>query len=207
MMPRLKEGDRIMNVAKNAANTCPGLKAGDRGDVRVLEPLRGVLQGLPLAERSLIALRYGAEMGDEEIGGAMGWHRDAVARRVGIALAHLQRRLRRAGAHHAEQRLNAELLRDAVCGGIAIPSGLRERVIERVRRLAEAEELKGAGTVCRTRTAARVAQAGSNASSVTGGIGGLPERKVHGPSADTIRVVLIMITAGLSAAAIWRLLL
>jgi hypothetical protein len=104
------------------------------------EALREAVIELPLQDRVLIALRYGADLGDEQIASDTGWTPASIARRSRIVANGLCRRLGRVGAAPARRTLNAGLLRDAICGGISTPPGLHERVLARIQRQGQCEK-------------------------------------------------------------------
>ncbi|MCK6474024.1 MAG: RNA polymerase sigma factor [Planctomycetes bacterium] len=106
-------------------------------DGEVLDALRRHVAKLPDVQRQIVALYYGGGLTQEEIAQEMDLQQRAVSRRLHEALEALRGQLSKAGLTAAVPMLAVEGqgggLFAALTQGEAVPAGLRERVLERVR--------------------------------------------------------------------------
>lgn len=114
------------NVMPASNATSP--ETAEQGEL--LSALRSALDRLPLPERQVVALHFGAELSQEEIGAALGATQQAISYRLKRALETLRENLARAGFAAAAPWLGAAGLHQALTSGLEAPAGLRERVLE-----------------------------------------------------------------------------
>ncbi len=105
----------------------------------LLRMLRSVLHELPAPDRQLLALHFGAEMTQQEIGTALAMPQQTVSFKIKKLLDDLRGRLSVAGFAVLAPALLAESISKAICSGVPAPHGLpapdvaktRERMVPR----------------------------------------------------------------------------
>ena len=115
-------------------------ETGDKVDTSVehdelMTILNSQLERLPELERQLLALYYGAEATETEIGKMLVIPQQTISRKLHEALEHLRANLTKAGVAAVVPLMCAENLSDAIMNGTQCPSGMTERLIERLKTL------------------------------------------------------------------------
>lgn len=135
------EGNRI--VRKQRLSPAPETPAAPE-DTEELVALRASVAQLPERQRTLLALYFGAEMSQEEIGQHLAMPQSSVSRSIQDLLDQLRGSLGRAGLAAAAPLLGAEQMQAAVLGGESAPAGLFERILSRLAYAGRSASVKAA---------------------------------------------------------------
>lgn len=118
--------ERIERVARDSN---PSEKA-EREEL--LEALRRAMEKMPLFDRQVLALHFGAGMSQEEAGASLSVSQPAIAMRIEKALTFLRGRLSRGGFAAAAPLIDAAALSEAMSSSHEVPPGLHEHVLGRI---------------------------------------------------------------------------
>lgn len=135
------EGNRI--VRKQRLAPAPETPAAPE-DNEELVALRVSVAQLPERQRTLLALYFGAEMSQEEIGKHLAMPQSTVSRSIQDLLDQLRGSLARAGLAAAAPVLGAEQMQAAMLGGEPAPAGLLEGLLSRLADAGRSASVKAA---------------------------------------------------------------
>ncbi|MCK6470282.1 MAG: RNA polymerase sigma factor [Planctomycetes bacterium] len=138
------EGNRV--VRKQRLMPAPEMQNAPAvpEDSEELVALRASVAQLPERQRTLLALYFGAEMSQEEIGKHLAMPQSSVSRSIQDLLEQLRGSLGRAGLAAAAPVLGAEQMQAAVLGGEAAPAGLLEGILARLADAGRSVSVKAA---------------------------------------------------------------
>ncbi len=100
-----------------------------------LEAIRRQVESLPVLDRSLLALHYAGELSPKEIADGMSLSTNTVTARIRQSLEVVTVNLRHQGVRLPGPILPPDYLVAAICTGVPVPNGLREKVLGAVARL------------------------------------------------------------------------
>ena len=127
LQKRRRERNRVQRLPEEmAAPYLPPAAALEHEEV--LAALRKTLARLPVNDRCLLALYYGAALSQEEIGKSLDMPQRTVSLRIQQVLETLHASLAKAGFTSAALVLTSEGLRQALCAGLEMPAGLHAAV-------------------------------------------------------------------------------
>ena len=98
-----------------------------------ISALNGAMRGLPALERQLLALYYGVEMSQSEIGEELAMPNQTVSFRINKALESLRLNLTKAGFASVVPLVGAGILSEAMTRGPACPLATTEKLMQRIR--------------------------------------------------------------------------
>lgn len=138
------EGNRIVRKQRLAPAQEAQAAPAAPGDSEELVALRASVAQLPERQRTLLALYFGAEMSQEEIGEHLAMPQSTVSRAIQDLLDQLRGSLARAGLAAAVPVLGAEQMQAAVLGGESAPAGLLEGILSRLAGAGRSASVKAA---------------------------------------------------------------
>lgn len=106
-------------------------------DKELSRALRDQMAKLDPIERSILALYYGAELNQREIGRTLNVPQTSVSMKIRDALGKLRAGLTSAGYAAATPLLEGGKLSDAVLNGEAVPDGLHGKIMQRLTEIAK----------------------------------------------------------------------
>jgi len=100
-----------------------------------LDAIRRQVERLPALDRSLLALHYAGELSPKEIADGMSMPTRTVTSRIRAAMDTVRCKLVEDGVSLPNNAVTPEHLVAAICTGVPVPDGLREKVLDAVARL------------------------------------------------------------------------
>lgn len=100
----------------------------------LLAALRDSLRTLPDTDRVALALHYGAELPQNEVGKELSLSQQAVSKKIQNALDRLRGHLKTTGFAAALPLVGQQGLNEALCTGLSVPDGVRERLVAEAAR-------------------------------------------------------------------------